>query len=405
MTMSAAPQARADAQKSQASGIAPERALARFAVGLEGHAAGYQAVVAYISRLQPRFRTRAFRGVARTMMRGLTTDPDDRYFELHNHDAVVICRGKNHDAMSGVLDRVRGLVGDDALFGDGEASDALGMVYDLVGNLSGFTTECKRLLAEAVTAGPDAAGEPLEPLDATHLNRIEASLRATDLSRFFRRQPICAIEGKAPPRPLYDELYFSVPDVGQAILPRFDLTANPWLFRHLTATLDEHMLALLTRPKGSPNARACSINLNIASIHSRAFLEFVTKWSVDGEILQVELDLADVFSHLEDFALVRYMAREAGFHVCLDGITATALPFLDFERLQCQRYKLRWEAGLDRQGAKAQGDLAAAIARAGPERLILCHCDQGRAVTWGRTQGLTQYQGWYLDKALKKLAS
>src|SRR3546814_3870070 len=97
---------------------------------------------------------------------------------------------------------------------------------------------------------------------------------SSDLN-LMRRQAVCAITpGSHAPQPVFRELYISIADLQQSVLPEFDLASNLWLFQHLTQTLDSRMLSMLVRNDDSSIASSFSINLNVGTILSPPFLNF-----------------------------------------------------------------------------------------------------------------------------------
>src|SRR3546814_11939703 len=91
---------------------------------------------------------------------------------------------------------------------------------------------------------------------------------SSDLN-LMRRQAVCAITpGSHAPQPVFRELYISIADLQQSVLPEFDLASNLWLFQHLTQTLDSRMLSMLGRNDDSSIASPFRIKLNVGTILS-----------------------------------------------------------------------------------------------------------------------------------------
>lgn len=79
------------------------------------------------------------------------------------------------------------------------------------------------------------------------LARVSKALQNTDFSNMIRRQSVCIILEDAQPQPLFEEVFVSIADLGESILPGVSLTATPWLFQDLTETLDKRVLNSVSR--------------------------------------------------------------------------------------------------------------------------------------------------------------
>ncbi len=232
------------------------------------------------------------------------------------------------------------------------------------------------------------------------LGELVNAIAQADLSNMLRRQVVCTVEPGGPPKPLFHETYISIADLAVAVMPRYDLAADRWLFRYLTQTLDRRMLAMLRRGHERVTATAFSLNLNVATVLSPEFLEFDAglRTGARGSIV-IELDKTDIYSDIGAYLFARDFARERGYRICLDGATDLTLPFIDRERLGLDLVKMFWSSDMLEVGRSARADsLRDSIERVGRGRLILARCDSEAAVRFGLGLGIATFQGRFIDR-------
>src|SRR3546814_2426845 len=103
--------------------------------------------------------------------------------------------------------------------------------------------ERKARLAVASEKGSQPNKGSRKALDPEQLGKLENFLRRADLSNLMRRQAVCAITpGSHAPQPVFRELYISIADLQQTVLPELDLASNLWMFQHLTQPLDSRKI-------------------------------------------------------------------------------------------------------------------------------------------------------------------
>lgn len=245
-----------------------------------------------------------------------------------------------------------------------------------------------------------ARGDPLTP---EMLGRIEAMLVNANLSSHVRRQSICVMVQEGRPNPMFTELFVSISDLRETLLPTVDLASNPWLFQRMTQTLDRRVLALLTHRDDGTLAQGFSINLNVASILSDEFLAFDDSVApgAHGSVV-IELRPEDVFADLGAYTFARDFVRQRGYRVCLDGLTWRSLLYVDARRLGAEMVKVSWTPDLPAllDGPKGPA-LRKAMESVPPGKLILARCDTQEAVAFGHDMGITLYQGRIIDTWLR----
>ncbi len=168
----------------------------------------------------------------------------------------------------------------------------------------------------------------LEPLTPIRLGKVESAVANLDLSDVIRRQAVCALPPGAPPRPVFNETYFSTDELRRRLLPDVDLLANCWLFQYLTCILDERLLKLLGELEGKVRLPT-SVNINISTLTSRAFLDFDHRRTRDmarekdeakrAKRLILELQPFYVIADMPAFNFARNFARARNYIICLDG--------------------------------------------------------------------------------------
>ncbi|MBB4265237.1 EAL domain-containing protein [Roseospira visakhapatnamensis] len=248
-------------------------------------------------------------------------------------------------------------------------------------------------------AGPRGSWGGRRPIDAEVLDRLENGLAQADLSNHVRWQRVCAIVGTAPPRPVFTEIYVSIPELRETIAPRIDLTANRWLFQHFTETLDRRVLAYLNREGVRTSKDGFSVNLNVQTILSDTFLRFeqVLAAGTHGTVV-LELRVEDVFSDLDAYVFARDYVRQRGYRLCIDALDPETLGLLDRARLGADLVKLFWTRDLPARMITDDGLALARRLRAGEgSRTVLAHCDSAEAVTLGQDLGITLFQGRSVD--------
>ncbi|SDH11510.1 hypothetical protein [Roseospirillum parvum] len=243
-------------------------------------------------------------------------------------------------------------------------------------------------------------GSPLTP---DLLARTEAILEKADLSAYLRRQSVAAILGGERPDPVFSEIYVSIEELRRTILPTVDLAANPWLFRRLTHTLDQRVLAVLARNDDRSLEAGFSINLNVRTLLSEAFLRFDDSVaSGQHTTVVLEIGVEDICADVNAFLFARDFARQRGYRVCVDGLTWRTLPVIDVDRLGVDLAKIYWEPELARRLSGPDGHgIAAMLQKARRRRLILGHCDSAEAIRLGQQLGIGLFQGRHVENLIR----
>ena len=386
-----------------------ESLLVDYTRRLARYGAGRRALIIHLSRLRPDNRRAHHIRIAANAFETLVKQFDGQIFLLQNADIVFICKDVSVAALDEAVTRLRHLFGDDplALALDDNGPDRFATWYDLSRDHAAFLAAIERLQeAEArrrrrlAALEGDALAGGRNPIDPPALAELVASIERADLSNMLRRQPICAILPDEPPSPIFREIYVSIPDLRDTILPRYDIAADRWLFQYLTQQLDKRVLALLRKNDDRTIAHSYSLNLNLGTLLAPEFLAFDQHLPAGarGSVV-IELQKADIFGDIGAFLFARDFVKERGYRLCLDGVTGVSLPFIDREQLQLDLVKLFWHPDLaDPQHGGRLAALRDALDRIGKRRVILARCDSEEAVQFGLAQGLRLFQGRHIDR-------
>ena len=390
-----------------------EEILLEVVARLDRHRAGRIACEIHLSLLRPYHRRPHHLRIARKTLDSLVRKFDAGIYDLHNGNLVVIAKGASGPEINDCVLQVRALFAEDPLF-----TGAQGVVenlsfctwYDLATDYEALLRRVRALDdARKVAVEADAqvargglgrsAGPDIGP---THLEQIEKAIEHADLANILRRQDVCALIPGLRPEKIYHELYFSMYYLAQTLLPGHNITADDFLFRHLTRVLDRRMLALMTRREMLPMLKGAALNLNVRSVMAPDFMEFDKSTNVqDRGSLAIELPAIDVLNDPGDYFFARDFLKERGYKIILDGLHPLNLPLVDREWLGFDFLKLLWVPSLhgDAIGQRASA-LKSAIDRIGRERIVLCRLDDDLGLKAGEALGVTLYQGRLIDGML-----
>ena len=395
---------------------AQENLLLDYVQRLDKHRKGRRAVHIQLSKLRPHNRREQHVRSAANTFEGLVRSLQGQMFVLSNADIMFIFKKDVVDAVKSAIVKLRFMFADDPLMdiiddGTGTGFEAW---YDIETDFDRLMQTAQRLLSEAAARlqaqaqaqrfkGTKPPVKRRRPLTPEQLARIVRALDQADLSNLIRRQSVCALVGKSAPQPIFSELFVSIADLRETLIPNVDLTADRWLFQHMTDSLDRRVLALLSKHDDRTLDSDLSINLNVPTLLTDEFLKFDdnVKAGMRGSIV-LELQKVDIYSDLRQFAFARDMAHEMGYRICIDGLSIHSLPYIHRERLGVDMLKVHWDPALiDIVEVRERRDrMEDILKRNGVGRIVLCRVDNEQAIHAGQALGITLFQGRYIEDGL-----
>lgn len=383
---------------------------------IEKDMARFQALYMHTSKLQNQSLRSAQRETLIDTFENVIKKSGGEIFSLANEDMVVIFNSVSHDEVLACLVKVRFIFHDDPLIRN--AVDLLqsgfAKIYVLATETEAFReavketvtlagadkTENKPVAKSAVGALGNAQRKLRRELTPSMLAKIQKALSMMDFSSLIRRQSVCAVIGKSPPQMIFDEVFVSIADLRDMLMPDVDLTSNPWLFMYLTETLDKRVLVSVSRHDDGSLTSNFSLNLNVSTILSDEFLEFDENINPSQRsTIVLELQLTDIFSDIKAFILAKTFAQYRGYKICIDGITVDKLQYIDRGHLDGDLLKIIWHPSF-MDIIKEDRHFTDYVNKAERARMILCRVDDPQAVEVGNSLGINLYQGRYIQRLL-----
>ncbi len=383
---------------------------------IEKDMAQFQALYMHTSKLQNQSLRSAQRETLIDTFENVIKKSGGEIFSLANEDMVVIFNSVSHDEVLACLVKVRFIFHDDPLIRN--AVDLLQSGFAKIYALATETEAFREAVKETVTlAGADKpenkpAAKPAagamgnaqrklrRELTPSMLDKIQKALSMMDFSSLIRRQSVCAVIGKSPPQMIFDEVFVSIADLRDMLMPDVDLTSNPWLFMYLTETLDKRVLVSVSRHDDGSLTSNFSLNLNVSTILSDEFLEFDENINPSQRsTIVLELQLTDIFSDIKAFILAKTFAQYRGYKICIDGITVDKLQYIDRGHLDGDLLKIIWHPSF-MDIIKEDRHFTDYVNKAERARMILCRVDDPQAVEVGNSLGINLYQGRYIQRLL-----
>jgi hypothetical protein len=227
---------------------------------------------------------------------------------------------------------------------------------------------------------------------------MESALQRADLSNLLRRQFACKIDKNLVPDQIFSELFISIQDLRETLMPNVNLLANRWLFQHMTETLDKRMLAMLNKTDQVTISGNISFNLNVRTLMSPEFENFDASVSANRRgTMIIELQKEDIFTDLRAYIFAREFIQSLGYRICLDGLTLQTLKIIDYKKIGGDMLKLMWNADLVDGGENVLAMVRSMTDEMGSDNVVLCRCDTRESIDFGHAAGIGLYQGRYVE--------
>ncbi|OFX07343.1 MAG: hypothetical protein A2516_01765 [Alphaproteobacteria bacterium RIFOXYD12_FULL_60_8] len=393
-----------------------ENLLLEYVQRLEEHRRGRSAVHVHIANLHANNRRESHMRMAANTFESLVKSLQGQLFVLSNGDLMFIFKTESEDLVHSAIVKLRFMFADDPLLDDVMESEesAFESWYSMERDFDKLLQNAKTLVEEATSRLSQQAqrkrfqeNKPQvrrkEPLTPAMLRRVEHALAQADLSNLVRRQSICAIVGRSPPQPIFSELFVSIADLRDTIIPNVDLTRDRWLFQHMTDTLDRRVLSMLSKHDDRTLDSDISVNLNISTLLTQEFLKFDdnVKAGVRGSIV-LELQVLDIFADLSAYQFARDVVHELGYRICIDGLSLHALEYVERDRLGADMLKIFWEPAIAEKlnDPDETAVVQAMLKKNGLSRIVLGRCDTREAIEAGQSLGITLFQGRFVEEGL-----
>ncbi|MEA1938778.1 MAG: hypothetical protein U9N14_06785 [Pseudomonadota bacterium] len=202
-----------------------------------------------LSMLQAQNRREHHMRVAASTFEQFVSQHEGQMFVLHNHDIVFVGRSVAISQIEKGVTRLKYLFNEDPLFQFETENSQPDFAYwwRLDSDFDAFYAAIRKLYRMSLSGKEIAEAEPKKlkdciPLNTESLAKLEAAISQADLSNFIRNQSACMIADDGKTRQVFDEIFVSIGELQQTLLPKMDLTFNRWLFLHLTQTLDKRLL-------------------------------------------------------------------------------------------------------------------------------------------------------------------
>lgn len=369
----------------------------------------------HLARLRAGNRQPRFLDIAKRSFDQLVVNTQSTLYALANSDLVLVCNKVPVEQTDEPIEKVRGLFREDPLMqaAEGELEDRFVSWFDLSSkdDYDRFYATSEQLLAAAVAASRRAetmqsAAAKGAPVTAANLGEIERKLKAIRISDLIREQPAIQIGAGGKAALLFRENFIAMNELRDRIAPGVNLFSSPWLFQYLTEVIDRKVLALVAQRELAKQPAAVSVNLNVATVLGRDFQEFHQAISAHAAKIVVEMQIIDIFADMNAFAFARDGLQKRGYRVLVDGINPLALYFFDPSLLKADFIKIAW--GPEFASDTADSRIVAAretVARTGKDQVILARVDTEQAIRWGLNLGVTRFQGHFIDRLAKAIAT
>ena len=383
---------------------------------VEANPTGVFAIHIHLSQLRASNRQPHFITIAVRTFDGLIESHEATVFSLHNADIVLICRNVPVDDADAFVDKVRVLFNDDPLMKveDGAFEDAFSTWYDLsqpedystfIAVANDLAVEAQRFNQQQTETKVREDKEKGEPLGSLNLSAINQKLQGTRVADLIRDQTCLQMGPGGPGKIVFREHFISMAELKKRIAPDVNLFASPWLFQYLTETLDRRMLAVLGNRNFDGLPDTISLNLNVSTVLSRDFHKFHQAVGKNTAKVVVEMQVLDIFADMSTFGYARDSLQERGYRVVVDGLNPLALQFIDPGLLRSDFVKINWDKDYEGDVDPArQNDMRAVVTSTGADSVILARVDTEEAVKWGVALGISQFQGYFVDDLLEKIA-
>jgi EAL domain-containing protein (putative c-di-GMP-specific phosphodiesterase class I) len=394
--------------------MAAERVLMEAAERALRAPRGKVALVLHLCRLKPPAPRPHHIRIARALMEDTAQRYGGQVFPLRNGDLALICAAPGDEA--------HGLIGQVSpaalpatfmrLFGASAPEDGrLTTLWRLEEQAEQFRAFVMHLRDQLAHAPPnDATGDEgsfsiagLLPLEARVATASVPDLLAQQVA--IHLQPGRHLPLTARLAPLYRELTV----VRGALAGQHedaDALADPYLFRHFAAGMDTRLLGYLRQDleHGGQLTRGAlrqklplHLNLTLQSIVSPEFARLADTARRTGGKFGVEVSIMEAAADSAMMDHARRLLDTAGFPLVVDELDHVALTMTNPAGLRPALVKLTWSPRLADAPPPVKAAIEAALARIGPERLVLQHAESEAALLWGQVHGIMRFQGYYLD--------
>lgn len=213
---------------------------------------------------------------------------------------------------------------------------------------------------------------------------------------FIRHQKLAIIQSGMPPREVMHEYFVGMDMLKKHVFKRVELRGSGNLFNQLTLTLDRLLVGAYTAV--NPNGAKCSINLNVESVFTKSFQDFMGADNAAFSNLVFEFRQANILQHFDEFVVAAELIRSRGGTIAVDAIFPETVGVVNMSRLNANMAKVFWRAGAETVLPQFRDEIAAL--QAAGTVVVLARLDDELGLQVAHDLGIQMFQGFYVDDLL-----
>jgi len=249
------------------------------------------------------------------------------------------------------------------------------------------------------SAGPRRKLRRLGEQDIDRVVEVNQQIGTASFAKVFvRNQKMVEILPGGPPRNFMQEYFVGMDALKSHVFLDVELRGSGNIFNQLTITLDRLLLDAFG--DANPERVACSINLNVESVFTRAFqsfLEEAEKKSFDN--LVFEFRQANVLQQYDEYEVAANLITSRKGRIAIDAVFPETVGIVNMKRLGADFAKVFWRQGAENVLQSLTKEVEEL--QEGGTQVILARVDDDLGIQVGHDLGITLFQGFHIDDMAK----
>lgn len=350
----------------------------------------YKVLYISISKLKPKNRHSKFVRIVARMFDNMVAVADGTMFVFNNGDIVILGKNITDKLIEENVEKLRrGLITDPIW--TNQSADQFARLYSCE-EFDSLVGKANELI---LSGNENDIPQDMVAVDAGQIESIKAHFDAMDIVDLVKHQSVLKVEGAGKFTKLFEEFYVAVKDLSSHFDKSIDLTANKWLFLYLTQTLDKKTMASFNFSEVKNKPSKVSVNLNLSTIFSQGFDDFLKLLKSNNQSLIVEVQIMDIINNMQSYIDARELLHRSGGQVLIDSASIEMLKALNVNKFAPDYIKIFWHPLME--DYSIDDEVKDMFDNIGLEKIILAKSLSEQALRWGIKHGIRAFQGPYID--------